>query len=106
MLSIISIICSLFSWVILSCTFPLSSAVRLPAIHFKVVFLIGVGWCMKSAMYGVIQHDAPASIIACGVSFVHVFFAISTAIFRSLLLCMVDLFCRGKSSCSSDAASC
>jgi hypothetical protein len=61
---------------------------------------------MKSLMYGVTQHDAPKSMIACDVYFVHVLVAISTAILRSSLFCIVDLFCRGKSSCSSDAASC
>jgi hypothetical protein len=61
---------------------------------------------MKSSMYGVTQHDAPESMIPCDVSFVHVFVAITNAILRSSLLCMVDLFCWGKSSCSSDAASC
>jgi hypothetical protein len=43
MLSIINIIFSLFSWFILSCTVPLPSAVRPPAIPFKVVCWIGVG---------------------------------------------------------------
>jgi hypothetical protein len=61
---------------------------------------------MKSLMYCVMQHDEPESIIACDVSFVYAFIAISTAILRSSLFCMVDLFFRGKSSCSSDAASC
>jgi hypothetical protein len=105
-LSIIIIMFSLFFGVILSCTVPLPSAVRPPAITFKVVFWIGVGWCMKSAIYGVTQHDALESIIACDVSFVHVLVDISTAIFRSSLFCMVDIFCRGKSSCSSDVVSC
>jgi hypothetical protein len=58
-LSITNIMFSLFSWVILSCTVPLPSAVRPPVMPFKVVFWMGVGWCMKSVMYGVTQHDAP-----------------------------------------------
>jgi hypothetical protein len=41
---------------------------------------------------------------ACDVSFMHASVAIITAILRSSLFCMVDLFCRGKSSCSSGAA--
>jgi hypothetical protein len=57
-------------------------------------------------MYGVTQHDAPESIMACDVSFVHAFDGISTAILSSSLFCKVDRFCRGKSSWSSDAASC
>jgi hypothetical protein len=71
---------SLFYWAILSCTVPLPSAVGPPAIHVKVVFWIGVGWCMISLMYGVVQHDAPESMIARVVSFVHVFIAIRTEI--------------------------
>jgi hypothetical protein len=73
---------------------------------FKVVFCMGVGYCMTSLMYGMPHHDAPESIMACDVSFVHGFIAISMAILRSLLFCNFELFCRGKSSCSSDAASC
>jgi hypothetical protein len=61
---------------------------------------------MKYSMYGVTQHDAPESIMACDVSFVHAFVAISTAILMSSLFCKFDRFCRGKSSCSSDAVSC
>jgi hypothetical protein len=57
-------------------------------------------------MYGVTEHDAPESIIACDVSFVHAFVAISTAILSISLFCKLDRFCRGKSSCSSNAASC
>jgi hypothetical protein len=93
-------------WVILSCTVPLPSAVRPPAVPFKVVFWMGVGWCMKSSMYGVTHQDAPESIMACDVSFVHMFVSISMAILSSSLFCKFDLFHRGKSSCSSDAASC
>jgi hypothetical protein len=37
--------------------------------------------------------------MACDVSFVHAFVAISIAIFTSSLFCKFDLFCRGKSSC-------
>jgi hypothetical protein len=73
---------------------------------FKVVFCMGVGCCMKNSMYGVTQHDAPESIVVYDVYFVHVFVAISTAILRSSLFLKFDRFCRGKSSCSSDAASC
>jgi hypothetical protein len=47
---------------------------------------------MKSSICGVMQHDAPKSIIACDVYFLHVFVAISTDILRSSLFCMVDLF--------------
>jgi hypothetical protein len=43
MLSIINIMFYLFSWVILSCTVPLPSAVMPPAVPFKAVFWIGVG---------------------------------------------------------------
>jgi hypothetical protein len=42
-LSIIRIMFSWFSCCILSCTDPLPSAVRPPAIPFSVVFCIGVG---------------------------------------------------------------
>jgi hypothetical protein len=104
-LSMIKIMFSLFSWCILSCTVPLSRAVRPPGMPFKVVFCIGVAWCIKSSMYGVTQHDAPESIMACDVSFVHAFVAVSKAILSSSLCCKLDRFCRGKSSCSSDAAS-
>jgi hypothetical protein len=65
-----------------------------------------VGWCMKSSMYGVTQHDERESIMACDVSFVHAFVAIGMAILRISLFCMFYLFYRGKSSCSSDAESC
>jgi hypothetical protein len=74
--------------------------------HFKVVFCIGVGWCRKSSMYGVTQHDAPESIMACDVYFVHAFVAINTAILSSSLFSKLDRFCRGKSLLSLDAASC
>jgi hypothetical protein len=105
-LSMIKIMFSLFSWCILSCTVPLPRAVRPPAMPFKVVFCIGVGWCIKSSMYGVTQYDVPESIMACDVSFVHAFVAISKAILSSLLFYKLDRFCRGKPSCSSDATSC
>jgi hypothetical protein len=105
-LSMIRILFSLFSWCTLSCTVPLPRAVRPPDIPFRVVFCIGVGWCIKSSMYGVTQHDAPESIIACDVSFVHVFVAIRIAILSSSLFCKFDRLCNGKSSLSSDAASC
>jgi hypothetical protein len=82
-LSMIKMILSLLSWCILSCTVPLPRAVRSPDIPFRVVFCIGVGWCRKSSMYGVTQHDAPESIMACDVSFVHVFVAIRIDILRS-----------------------
>jgi hypothetical protein len=82
------------------------SAIRPPDMPFKVVFWMGVGWCIKSSIYGVIQQDALESIIACDVSFLHPFVAISMAILRSSLFYIFDLFCRGNSSCSSDAASC
>jgi hypothetical protein len=49
---------------------------------------------MKSSINGVMQHDAPESMIACDVSFVHVFVV---DILSSSLFCIVDLFCRGKS---------
>jgi hypothetical protein len=105
-LSMIKIMFSLFSWCILSCMVPLPRAVRPPAMHFKVVFCIGVGWCRKSSMYVVTQHDAPESIMACDVSFVHAFVAISTPILSSSLFCKLDWFCKGKSSLLLDAASC
>jgi hypothetical protein len=105
-LPMINIMFSLFSWCILSCTVPLPRAVRPPDMPFKVVFCIRVGWCIKSSIYGVMQHDAPESIMACDVFFVHGFFAISTTILSSSLFCKLDRFCRGKLSCSSDAASC
>jgi hypothetical protein len=73
-LPMIKIMFSLFSWCILSCTVPLPRAVRPFATPFKVVLCIGVGWCRKSSIYGVTQHDAPESIMACDVSFVHAFF--------------------------------
>jgi hypothetical protein len=104
-LSMINMIFSLFYWCILSCTVPLSRAVRPPDIPFRVVFYIGVGWCMKSLIYGVTQHDAPNSIMACDVSLVHVFVAIRIAILRSSLFFKFEQFCNGKSSLSSDAAS-
>jgi hypothetical protein len=109
MLSMTNIMFSLFSGVILSCTVPLPRDARPPAMPFKVLFCMGVGCGMKSSMYGVTQHDAPKSIMVCDVSFVHAFVAISMAILRSSLFCkfdLLDLFCRSKSSCSSDAASC
>jgi hypothetical protein len=90
----------------MSCKVPLPSVIRPPDMPFNVVFWISVVWCMKSSMYGVTQHDAPESIIACDVSFDHALFAISMAILRSSLFCMFDLFFRGKSYCSSHAASC
>jgi hypothetical protein len=65
--SMINMIFSLFSWCILSCTVLLHRAVRPPAIPFRVVFCNGVGWCMKSSIYGVTQHDAPESIMGCDV---------------------------------------
>jgi hypothetical protein len=61
---------------------------------------------MKSSIYGVTQHDAPDSMIACAIYFVHAFIAIRIAILSSSLICRVDLFCRGKSLSSSDAMSC
>jgi hypothetical protein len=67
---------------------------------FTVVFWMGVGWCMKSSMYGLMHHDAPGSLMACDVSFVHSCVAISMAILRSSLFCKFVLFYRGKSSCS------
>jgi hypothetical protein len=103
-LSMINIMFSLFPC-ILSCTAPLPRTVGPPAMPFKVVFCIGVGWCIKTSMYGVMQYDAPESIRACDVSFVHAFVAISTAILSSSSFCKVDRFCRGKSSLSLDAAS-
>jgi hypothetical protein len=81
-------------------------AVRPPAMPFKVVFCMGVGCCMKSLLYGATQHDAPESIMACDVSFVHACVAISMDNFRSSVFCKFDLFCSGKSSCPSDAVSC
>jgi hypothetical protein len=51
---------------------------------------------MKYLIYGMTQHDAPESMIACDVSFVHVFIAIRIAILSSSLFCIVDLFYRGK----------
>jgi hypothetical protein len=57
-------------------------------------------------MYGVTQHDAPESIMACDVSFVHAFVAIRVDILSSSLFCKFDRFCNGKSSLSSDAVSC
>jgi hypothetical protein len=85
---------------------PLHSAARPPGMPFKVVFWIGVGLCMKSSIYGVMQHDALESMIACYISFVHAFVAIRIAILSSSLFWIVDLFCRGKSLSSSDAMSC
>jgi hypothetical protein len=105
-LSMINIMLSLFSWCIFSCTFPLTRAVRPPAMPFKVVFCIDVGWCRNASMYGATHHDTPESTMACDVSFVHSLVAISTAILSSLLFCKLDWFCRGKSSFSLDAASC
>jgi hypothetical protein len=61
---------------------------------------------MKSSIYGVMQHDAPESMIACDVYFVHAFVAIRIAVFSSSLFWIVNLFCRGKLSLSSDAMSC
>jgi hypothetical protein len=95
--SMINMIFSLFSWCILSCTVPLARAVRPPDIPFRVVFYTGVGWCRKSSMYGVTQYDAPESIMACDVSFVHVFVAIRIAILRSSLFCKFERCCNGKS---------
>jgi hypothetical protein len=66
----IKMIFSLFSWCILSCTVPLPKAARPPDIPFRVVFCIGVGWCRKSSLNGVTQHDAPESIMVCDVSLV------------------------------------
>jgi hypothetical protein len=94
-LSMIKIMFSLFSWCILSCRVPLPRAVRPPAMPFKVVFCISVGWCRKSSMYGVTQHDVPESIMTCDVPFVHAFVAISTAILSSSLFCKLDRFYRG-----------
>jgi hypothetical protein len=51
--SMIKIMVSLFYWCILSCKVPLPRAVMPPVMPFKVVFCIGVGWCIKSSMYGV-----------------------------------------------------
>jgi hypothetical protein len=100
----INMIFSLFSWCILSCTVPLTRDVRPPGIPFSVVFCSGVGWCRKSSIYGVTQHDAPESNMACDVSLVHAFVAIRIAILRSSLFCKFERFCSGKSSLSSDAA--
>jgi hypothetical protein len=94
----IKMMLSLFSWCILSCTVPLPRAVRPPDIPFRVILCIGVGWCRKSSMYGVTQHDAPESIMACDVSFVHAFVASRIAILRSLLFCKFGRFCSDKSS--------
>jgi hypothetical protein len=105
-LSIIKIMFSLFSQCILSCTVPLPRAFRPPAMPFRVVFCIGVGWCITSSMYGVTQHDAPYSIMACGVYFMHAFDAIRMAILSNSLFCKFDRFCNGKSSLSSDFVSC
>jgi hypothetical protein len=104
-LSMIKMIFSLFYWCILSCTAPLPRDVRPPAIPFRVVFCIGVGWCRKSSMYWVTQHDAPESIMVCDVSLVHVSVAIRIAILRSSLFCKFERCCNGKSSLSSDATS-
>jgi hypothetical protein len=41
-------------------------------------------------MYGVTQHDAPASIMACDVSFVHASVAIRIDILSSSLFCKFD----------------
>jgi hypothetical protein len=73
---------------------------------FKVIFCIRVGWCRKSSMYGVTQHDAPESIVLCDFSFIHAFVAISMDILSSLLFCKLNRFCRGESAWSLDAASC
>jgi hypothetical protein len=94
------------SWCTLSCTAPLSRAIRPPAIPFRVVFCIGVGCCIKSSMYGVTKHDAPDSTMACDVSFVHAFVEIRIVILSSSLFFKFDRFCNGKSSLSSDTASC
>jgi hypothetical protein len=88
-LYMINIMFSLFSWCILSCTVPLPRAIRSPDLPFKMVFCISVGWCIKASMYGVTQLDAPESIMACDVSFVYAFVAISTAILSSC--CFVSL---------------
>jgi hypothetical protein len=103
-LYMIKIMFSLLSWCILSCAVPLPRAVRPLSMPFKMVFCIGVGWCRKSSMHGVTQHNA--LIMACDVYFVHTFVAISTDTLNSSLFCKLDRFCRGKSSWSSDAASC
>jgi hypothetical protein len=103
-LSIINMIFSLFSWCILSCMVTLPRAVKPPDIPVMVIFCIGVGWCMKSSIYGVTQHDAPESIMACDVYVVHKFVAVRIAILRSSLFCKFEQFCNGKSSLSSDAA--
>jgi hypothetical protein len=104
-LSMMNMICSLFYWCILSCKVPLPRDVRPPDIPFRVVFCIGVGWCMKSSIYGVTQHDAPESFMVCDVSLVHVFVAIMVAILSSSLFCKFERCCNDNSSLSSDAVS-
>jgi hypothetical protein len=75
-----------------SFTVPLSKAVRPLAITFRVLFCIGVGWFVKSCMYGVTQQDAPESIIACEISFVQALLAISIVIMINALFLSCDLF--------------
>jgi hypothetical protein len=67
------------------CMVPLPKAVIPPAIPFKVIFCMGVGWFINSSRWGVMKQDAPDSIIACVISFVYVLLAMSMAIFSRLL---------------------
>jgi hypothetical protein len=56
---------------------PLPKTMSPPAIPFKVVFCMGVGWFNKSSRCGVTQHDVPESIIDCVISCVNALLAIS-----------------------------
>jgi hypothetical protein len=85
-LSIMSMSGSFLVWLILSCMVPRPNAVNPPAIPFSMVFWIGVGWIMKSSRYVVTQHDAPESMIYCGVDFLEAFVVINTATFNSVFL--------------------
>jgi hypothetical protein len=70
---------------------PHPKVVKPSGIPFSVVFWIGVGFIKKTSRYGITQHDAPASMIACVISCVELLIVIKIAIFNSVLLCQIIL---------------
>jgi hypothetical protein len=78
-LSMTAIMDALLFCLTLRCMVPLPSARRPPVIPFNVVLCcvvfcigVGVGWFRKSWICGVMQQDAPESIIVCVMSSVEV----------------------------------
>jgi hypothetical protein len=84
---------------------PLRKAICPPDIPFKVIFCLGGGRFQKLSRYGLTQHNATESTIACVNSFVEALVAINITNFNSALFSSCVIVCRGGTSSSSLAAS-